>query len=185
MANVTTAGSLPDSEVSNANAYPPHQRLPTSTFIVNIYSVSSCPLLSSSLTSHSCGVELAMAALQIFLTTVLLAALLTIGGAIRRLFLHPLAHMPGPRLAALTWWYEFYFDAIQPGQYVFKIQELHKRYGKPKYVRTCISPRSITDLPRKDQSSGLPRTRFTSLMLGSSTPSMPLLRPRETSMSTN
>lgn len=70
-----------------------------------------------------------MAVLQILLTTVLLAALLTIGGAIRRLFLHPLAHIPGPRLAALTWWYEFYFDAIQPGQYVFKIQELHKQYG--------------------------------------------------------
>lgn len=72
-----------------------------------------------------------MAALQILLTTVLVAALLTIAGAIRRLFLHPLAHIPGPRLAALTWWYEFYFDAIQPGQYVFKIQELHKQYGKP------------------------------------------------------
>lgn len=71
-----------------------------------------------------------MAVLQIFLTTVLLAALLTIVGAIRRLFLHPLAHIPGPRLAALTWWYEFYFDAIQPGQYVFKIQELHKQYGE-------------------------------------------------------
>ncbi|KUI54138.1 Trichodiene oxygenase [Cytospora mali] len=85
--------------------------------------------LSSALPSHSCGVELAMAVLQIFLTTVLLAVLLTIGGAIRRLFLHPLAHIPGPRLAALTWWYEFYFDAIQPGQYVFKIQELHKQYG--------------------------------------------------------
>lgn len=70
-----------------------------------------------------------MAAVQIFLTTVLSAALLTIAGAIRRLFLHPLAHIPGPRLAALTWWYEFYFDAIQPGQYVFKIQELHNKYG--------------------------------------------------------
>ncbi|KAI0144373.1 cytochrome P450 [Xylariaceae sp. FL1272] len=70
-----------------------------------------------------------MAILPTLLTIVLLAALLTIGGAIRRLFLHPLAHIPGPRLAALTWWYEFYFDAIQPGQYVFKIQKLHKRYG--------------------------------------------------------
>ncbi|POS78532.1 cytochrome P450 [Diaporthe helianthi] len=70
-----------------------------------------------------------MAVLQIFLTTVLLAALLTLGGAIRRLFLHPLAHIPGPRLAALTWWYEFYFDVIQPGQYIFKIHELHRRYG--------------------------------------------------------
>lgn len=72
-----------------------------------------------------------MAVVQIFLTTVLLAILLTTAGAIRRLFLHPLAHIPGPRLAALTWWYEFYFDAVRPGQYVFKIQELHKQYGKP------------------------------------------------------
>lgn len=80
---------------------------------------------------HSPGVEHVMAVLQIFLTTVLLAVLLTIAGAIRRLFLHPLAHIPGPRLAALTWWYEFYFDAIQPGRYVFQIQELHKQYGKP------------------------------------------------------
>ncbi|PYH79528.1 hypothetical protein BO82DRAFT_288650, partial [Aspergillus uvarum CBS 121591] len=49
--------------------------------------------------------------------------------AIRRLYFHPIAHIPGPRLAALTWWYEFYFDAIQPGQYVFKIQKLHRQYG--------------------------------------------------------
>ncbi|KAF7623727.1 hypothetical protein AFLA_007453 [Aspergillus flavus NRRL3357] len=33
------------------------------------------------------------------------------------------------RLAAFTWWYEFYYDAVQSGQYVFKIQELHKQYG--------------------------------------------------------
>lgn len=99
------------------------------TFIVNIHSASST--LSSLLSSNSSGAELTMAFLQILLTSVLLTALLTIGGAIRRLFLHPLAHIPGPRLAALTWWYEFYFDAIQPGQYVFKIQELHKQYGKP------------------------------------------------------
>ncbi|PYI03256.1 cytochrome P450 [Aspergillus sclerotiicarbonarius CBS 121057] len=35
----------------------------------------------------------------------------------------------GPRLAALIWWYEFYFDAIQSGRYIFKIQELHQQYG--------------------------------------------------------
>ncbi|KAL4938414.1 hypothetical protein BDV06DRAFT_225996, partial [Aspergillus oleicola] len=62
-------------------------------------------------------------------TTAVVSALWTAGEAIRRLYFHPLAHIPGPRLAALTWWYEFYFDAIQPGQYVFKIQELHKQYG--------------------------------------------------------
>lgn len=127
-----------------------------------------------------------MALLQIFLTTVLMAALLTIGGVIRRLFLHPLVHIPGPRLAALTWWYEFYFDAIQPGQYVFKIQELHKRYGKPNpCARVLVVHSAASLIYLQDQSSGSPRTRFTSLMLDSSTPFMPLLRPRETSMTTN
>ncbi|BCR99312.1 cytochrome P450 [Aspergillus luchuensis] len=59
----------------------------------------------------------------------LLSVLWTASEAIRRLYFHPLAHIPGPRLAALTWWYEFYFDVIQSGQYVFKIQDLHTRYG--------------------------------------------------------
>jgi hypothetical protein len=72
-----------------------------------------------------------MTATQVLFTILLVAALSTIWGGVRRLFLHPLAHIPGPRLAALTWWYEFYFDVIQPGQYVFKIQQLHKQYGKP------------------------------------------------------
>ncbi|KAF4636899.1 hypothetical protein G7Y89_g1175 [Cudoniella acicularis] len=70
-----------------------------------------------------------MALLQVAETVVVLAILLTVAGAIRRLYFHPLAHIPGPNLAALTWWYEVYFDIIQPGQYVFKIQELHKQYG--------------------------------------------------------
>jgi hypothetical protein len=62
-------------------------------------------------------------------TTAVVSTLWTAAEAIRRLYFHPLAHIPGPRLAALTWWYEFYYDAIQPGQYIFKIQELHKQYG--------------------------------------------------------
>ncbi|CZR60166.1 related to trichodiene oxygenase [cytochrome P450] [Phialocephala subalpina] len=70
-----------------------------------------------------------MAILQVVGTVALLALTLTVVGAIRRLFFHPLAHIPGPKLAALTWWYEFYFDVLQEGRYVFKIQELHKQYG--------------------------------------------------------
>ncbi len=49
--------------------------------------------------------------------------------ASRRLFFGPLAHIPGPRLAALTSWYEFYYDVIKPGQYVWKIKDLHAEYG--------------------------------------------------------
>ena len=47
-----------------------------------------------------------------------------------RLFFHPLSRFPGPRLAAISRWYEAYYDVIQDGQYTFKIAELHKEYGK-------------------------------------------------------
>ncbi len=46
-----------------------------------------------------------------------------------RLYLSPLANIPGPKLAAATSWYEFYFDCILPGQYVFEIEKMHKEYG--------------------------------------------------------
>lgn len=49
--------------------------------------------------------------------------------SIRRLYLSPIAHIPGPRLAALTWLYEFYYDVVLGGQYIFKILDLHKEYG--------------------------------------------------------
>ena len=49
--------------------------------------------------------------------------------AFYRLFFHPLARFPGPRLAALTRYYEAYYDVVQNGQYTFKIAELHRRYG--------------------------------------------------------
>jgi hypothetical protein len=71
-----------------------------------------------------------MAFLQIVGTIMIVVVLMSLSGAIRRLWFHPLAHIPGPKLAALTWWYEFYYDGIQQGRYVFKIQELHKQYGK-------------------------------------------------------
>jgi hypothetical protein len=41
----------------------------------------------------------------------------------------PLAKFPGPKLAAATLWYEFYYDVILRGQYTFKIKELHNQYG--------------------------------------------------------
>ncbi|KAI0202341.1 cytochrome P450 [Astrocystis sublimbata] len=46
-----------------------------------------------------------------------------------RLFFHPLARFPGPKLAAISRWYEAYYDVIQNGQYTFKIAEMHKEYG--------------------------------------------------------
>lgn len=50
--------------------------------------------------------------------------------AVYRLYITPSAQFPGPKLAALTFWYEFYYDCWLGGQYTWKIEELHKEYGK-------------------------------------------------------
>lgn len=52
--------------------------------------------------------------------------------AIYRLYFHPLAKFPGPKLVALTQWPEFYWDAIQRGQFVFHIKAMHEKYGRAK-----------------------------------------------------
>ncbi|KAI0516853.1 cytochrome P450 family protein [Xylaria bambusicola] len=74
---------------------------------------------------------------------------------IYRLFLSPLSRLPGPKLAALTYWYECYYDVIKPAQYVFKIKSLHDQYrpvvrisptevsiADPKYLETLYAPGS-------------------------------------------
>lgn len=46
-----------------------------------------------------------------------------------RFYLSPVSKFPGPRVAALTFWYEFYYDVVLKGQYTRKIQQLHEQYG--------------------------------------------------------
>lgn len=60
--------------------------------------------------------------------SVLILGVLTV--SVYRLYLSPLANFPGPKLAAWTQWYEFYWNVIRPGQFTFHLQELHDTYGK-------------------------------------------------------
>lgn len=48
---------------------------------------------------------------------------------IYRLYLSPLATIPGSKLAAATGWYAFYHDCILAGKYIFEIERMHKVYG--------------------------------------------------------
>jgi hypothetical protein len=67
--------------------------------------------------------------LSLLISTSVLWTLYLLGLAIYRLYLSPLARFPGPRLAALSNWYEFYYDVILQGNFTSHIQDLHELYG--------------------------------------------------------
>ena len=49
---------------------------------------------------------------------------------IYRLWLHPLSNFPGPRLAAVSSLYSFYFNVVRGGLFIWEIQRMHRQYGK-------------------------------------------------------
>ncbi|OCK75372.1 cytochrome P450 [Lepidopterella palustris CBS 459.81] len=73
----------------------------------------------AAITSHSEYIWAGLAAITAY----------TIYGAIWRLYLSPIAHFPGPRMAALTNLYEIYYNNWLGGKYIWKINEMHEQYG--------------------------------------------------------
>ena len=55
--------------------------------------------------------------------------------AVHRLYLSPIAHFPGSKIAAISAWYETYWDVIKGGQFTFQIQRWHENM-----VCLCSSP---------------------------------------------
>jgi hypothetical protein len=47
-----------------------------------------------------------------------------------RLYLSPIAKFPGPKLAAATEWYEFYYQLVKDGQWGNAVAKMHEKYGK-------------------------------------------------------
>lgn len=89
-----------------------------------------------------------------------------------RLFLHPLARFPGPKLAAISRWYEAYYDVVLGGQYTAKIAELHGEYGRSAIFNPFHGPQKLTHRPGQAQSFGSARTNCTSPMPSFSTRSI-------------
>ncbi|KAL4891672.1 FRG1-like family-domain-containing protein [Aspergillus ambiguus] len=63
--------------------------------------------------------------------------------------LHPLAHIPGPPLAKVTYLYEWYYDLYLSGQFTFQLKDLHRKYGP--VIR--INPDEFHDLHRLRRSA--------------------------------
>lgn len=50
--------------------------------------------------------------------------------AVYRVYFSPLAGFPGSKLAALTLWNEFYWDVVKRGTFIWRIEEMHRKYGQ-------------------------------------------------------
>ena len=57
------------------------------------------------------------------------SAAYVIGLVFYRLYLSPISTFPGPKIAAVTWWYELYYDVFQKGKYIYQIEKMHDKYG--------------------------------------------------------
>ncbi|KAG0645946.1 Cytochrome P450 monooxygenase sdnE [Hyphodiscus hymeniophilus] len=64
-----------------------------------------------------------------FPTFALIVSLSIVAQGVWRLYFSPVSKFLGPKLAALTYWYEFCYDILQHGQYIWKIRDMHERYG--------------------------------------------------------
>lgn len=69
------------------------------------------------------------AGLQAAVAVLGISALYVLTLVIHRLFLSPLARFPGPKLVAVSGWYELYYDAVKKGKYLFEIEKMHDKYG--------------------------------------------------------
>lgn len=129
--------------------------------------MSSNPLFTTVMDSRHVPINKS----QIWLTLAIgLASWLALR-TIYRLYFHPLAHIPGPKITAITHLYEFYYDVLCDGKFTFQMEKMHKKYGPiirvtphevhisdPDYFQEIYAPtnRKRNKYPRAVGSFGLP-----------------------------
>lgn len=79
------------------------------------------------------------------LTAVVILTCYCICKCLYNLYLHPLSKFPGPKLTAIGSLYEFYYDVIKDGQYIWQIERMHRKYGKNQSSTTPDMSEAIID----------------------------------------
>jgi hypothetical protein len=95
----------------------------------------------------------------IFIIVALLSSYLAL--ILHRLFFSPIAGFPGPKLAAASGWYEFYYDVLKPGMYIYEIEKMHEKYGSCEVLISPDSPTEIDDCQGQSSASRPPNFRST------------------------
>lgn len=84
----------------------------------------------SKLQGHLPAVEnMVMGQAWTWMALVAIAGLFWITRIFYRLYFHPLAKIPGPKLAAASHLLEFYYDVILGGKFLFQVEKMHQKYG--------------------------------------------------------
>lgn len=78
---------------------------------------------------HHCGLPVSKM-LQYLLLTLVVITICVLSQIVYRLCFHPLAAFPGPCIAAISGWPEFYHEVIRQGQFSKIINQYHDQYGR-------------------------------------------------------
>lgn len=81
------------------------------------------------------------------------------------LYLHPLRKIPGPKLAAIGPYLEFYHEVLRDGQYLWEISKMHDKYGKICRDAPCTTQILTTASSRPHRSSKRPRSSHQGFIL--------------------
>ncbi|CZR59395.1 uncharacterized protein PAC_09287 [Phialocephala subalpina] len=89
------------------------------------------------------GFEQYSKATLLLLSFVIYVPLRLIYNVVYNLFLHPLANVPGPRLAAATYLYQTYHSLVGGSRYYVQVGKMHEKYGP--IVRITPDEVSLSD----------------------------------------
>lgn len=110
---------------------------------------------------HTLGKMSILSSVQYYLAAGVVVLIIVFAArTIYSVYFGPLSKFPGPKIAAATLCYEFYYDVLLQGQYTFKIRELHEKYGLSQALQITLSKSADDASLRPNYSNQSLRTSY-------------------------